>query len=59
MTTGLAIILFGWVYPLCTVVGIFNGPEAAYILFVKIIEGLGPIVEGVLGTIIDSGRFFF
>lgn len=57
MTTGLAIIFFGWIYPLCTVVRIFKGPEAADILFMKIIDGLGPIVEGVLGAIFNNGLF--
>lgn len=55
MTTGLAIIFFGWIGPLCTIVKIFKGPEAGDQLFMDIMDKLGPIVDGTLDAIFNHG----
>lgn len=55
MTTGLAIIFFGWIGPLCTIVKIFKGPEAGNQLFMDIMDKLGPIVDGALDAIFNHG----
>ena len=53
MTTGLAILFFGWASVIAYVISIFQGPEAGEKFIMSVAEKFGPIVEGTLEWIFN------
>lgn len=54
MTTGLAILFFGWASVIAYVISIFQGQEAGDRFIMGVAEKFGPIVEGTLEWIFSN-----
>lgn len=55
MTTGLAIIFFGWANALYVIIRLFKGQAAGEEFMENTIEKFGPVVENTLDSIFNYG----
>lgn len=53
MTTGLAIIFFGWANALYVIIRLFKGQAAGDEFMKNVIERFGPVVEDALDSIFN------
>lgn len=53
MTTGLAIIFFGWANALYVIIRLFKGQAAGDEFMKNVIEKFGPVVEDALDSIFN------
>lgn len=53
MTTGLAIIFFGWANALYVIIRLFKGQTAGDEFMENVIEKFGPVVEDALDSVFN------
>lgn len=53
MTTGLAIIFFGWANALYVIIRLFKGQAAGDEFMENVIEKFGPVVEDALDSVFN------